>query len=61
QTVSTLVDGKSEKPNLAGAKQLVGRTACDRIVAFDGPESLIGQFVEVNITDALPFTLLGRI
>src|SRR5690348_11366770 len=27
--------------------QLTGRTACDRIVVFDGPERLIGQFVPV--------------
>ena len=54
KTVSVLVEG-------AGAieRQLVGNTPCDRIVAFDGPESLIGRFVDIEIIEALPFTLLG--
>ena len=35
-----------------GVDQLTGRTACDRIVVFDGPERLIGQFVQVVVEDA---------
>lgn len=51
--------------------QILGRTPCDRIVACHGvaqweaagndASRLIGAFREVEITEALPFTLLGRL
>ncbi len=41
--------------------QLTGRTACDRIVVFDGPDRLIGQFVPIEIEDASAVTLFGRV
>jgi tRNA-2-methylthio-N6-dimethylallyladenosine synthase len=44
-----------------GALQLTGRTACDRIVVFDGPERLVGQFVPVHIEDCSAVTLFGRV
>ncbi len=56
ETVEILVEGPSGK----GESQLLGRTACDRIVAFDGSPELIGEFLSLEITAALPFTLLGR-
>jgi tRNA-2-methylthio-N6-dimethylallyladenosine synthase len=40
---------------------LTGRTACDRIVVFDGPERLIGRFVSVVIEDASAVTLFGQV
>lgn len=40
---------------------LVGRTYCSRIVYFEGPDSLIGEFCEVEITDANKFSLKGRL
>jgi tRNA-2-methylthio-N6-dimethylallyladenosine synthase len=52
-----LVTGFSKKD----AKQLAGRTECNRVVNFDGAPSLIGQFVEVRITEALPNSLRGRL
>jgi tRNA-2-methylthio-N6-dimethylallyladenosine synthase len=44
-----------------GKVQLSGRTNCDRIVVFDSDNSdLVGQFLDINIYDATPFTLFGR-
>ncbi len=52
-----LVTGFSKKDS----KQLSGRTECNRVVNFEGPEDLIGQFIDVQITDALPNSLRGRL
>lgn len=41
--------------------QLVGRTACDRIVVFEGNPRLAGSIAEVEIDDVTPTTLLGAI
>ena len=42
--------------------QLAGRTECNRVVNFDCTEpALIGQFVQVEITEALPNSLRGRL
>ena len=43
------------------AVQLVGRTTCDRIVVFDGPERLAGSIVPVVIEQVEAFTLTGRV
>ncbi|MGN1119572.1 MAG: tRNA (N6-isopentenyl adenosine(37)-C2)-methylthiotransferase MiaB [Oscillospiraceae bacterium] len=40
---------------------LTGKTWQNVIVDFDGDESLIGSFVDVEITDALNWALLGKI
>ncbi|MDE6031785.1 MAG: TRAM domain-containing protein, partial [Oscillospiraceae bacterium] len=40
---------------------LTGKTRQNVIVDFDGGEELIGQFVDVEITDALNWALLGKI
>ncbi|HMO25757.1 MAG TPA: MiaB/RimO family radical SAM methylthiotransferase [Tepidisphaeraceae bacterium] len=40
--------------------QLVGRTRGDQVVVFDGPISLKGQLVDVEITSATKMTLFGR-
>ena len=40
--------------------QLTGRTRGDEIVVFPGPDSLIGRFVMVDVTDASPLTLQGE-
>ncbi len=52
-----LVTGFSKK----GTKQLSGRTENNRVVNFDGDPELIGQFVEVKITEALANSLRGTI
>lgn len=52
-----LVEGPSKKdPSV-----LSSRTNGNKIVLFEGPESLTGQFVEVEITEASTFNLRGRL
>ncbi|MCU7843769.1 MAG: tRNA (N6-isopentenyl adenosine(37)-C2)-methylthiotransferase MiaB [Candidatus Thiodiazotropha sp. (ex Monitilora ramsayi)] len=41
-------------------RQLAGRTENNRVVNFDGPADLIGSFVNVRITEALPNSLRGE-
>jgi tRNA-2-methylthio-N6-dimethylallyladenosine synthase len=50
-----------ERPAKKDARQLAGRTENNRWVNFDGPASLIGRFVDVTITEALPNSLRGRL
>ncbi|MES9828265.1 MAG: tRNA (N6-isopentenyl adenosine(37)-C2)-methylthiotransferase MiaB [Candidatus Thiodiazotropha sp.] len=49
-----------ERPAKKSPAQLAGRTENNRVVNFDGPIELIGQFVEVRITEALPNSLRGE-
>jgi len=49
-----------EKISVKDKNQISGRTENNRWVNFDGPESLIGQFVDVVITEAVRYTLRGR-
>ena len=58
-----LVEGPARKPGLAGP-QSMGRTVCNRIVNFpSGPEHLrlVGQMIDVRITEALPHSLRGEV
>ncbi len=41
-------------------RELAGRTENNRVVNFAGPERLIGRFVDVRITEALPNSLRGE-
>ncbi|MGB5353150.1 MAG: tRNA (N6-isopentenyl adenosine(37)-C2)-methylthiotransferase MiaB [Woeseia sp.] len=50
-----------EKPSKKNPRQMCGRTENMRWVNFDGDTSLIGQFAEVVITEALPNSLRGRL
>lgn len=50
-----------EKPSKKGPQQMSGRTENMRWVNFDGDRSLVGQFVDVVITEALPNSLRGRL
>jgi tRNA-2-methylthio-N6-dimethylallyladenosine synthase len=52
-----LVEGTSKK----SANELTGRTENMRFVNFPGPASLIGNFADVLITDAMSNSLRGRI
>ena len=73
QTVEILVEGPSKwaykLSNQTGHNagqpahwlQLTGRTNTDHIVVFDGPKTLIGEFVQIFIEDASPYTLFGRL
>ena len=41
--------------------QLIGRTRGDQVVAFDGPPTLKGKLIDVEITDARNLTLFGTL
>jgi tRNA-2-methylthio-N6-dimethylallyladenosine synthase len=59
-----LVEGAARRPGPTGAPELMGRTECNRIVNFDGgPQGarLIGQMLDVRITQALPHSLRGEV
>jgi tRNA-2-methylthio-N6-dimethylallyladenosine synthase len=43
-----------------GDGQLAARTENNRVVNFDGPLTLIGDFADVQITEALPNSLRGQ-
>ncbi|MEW5011254.1 MAG: tRNA (N6-isopentenyl adenosine(37)-C2)-methylthiotransferase MiaB [Cycloclasticus sp.] len=55
-TQRVLVEGESKKNSL----QMSGRTENNRVVNFAGHGRLTGQFVDVLITEALPYSLRGR-
>ncbi|MGE5095992.1 MAG: tRNA (N6-isopentenyl adenosine(37)-C2)-methylthiotransferase MiaB, partial [Betaproteobacteria bacterium] len=52
-----LVEGHARK----NAAELAARTANNRVVNFAGPARLIGRYVDVDITQAYPHSLRGRI
>ena len=52
-----LVEGHARKD----AAELAARTGNNRVVNFAGPERLVGSYVEVEITAALPHSLRGRL
>ena len=57
-TIQTiLVEGLSKKD----AEQLRGRTENNRVVNFKGSQDLIGSFVDIEITEALPNSLRGAL
>ena len=52
-----LVEGAARKtPNA-----LFGRTECNRAVVFSGPDRLIGQLIDVRITEAPQRSLVGEV
>ena len=57
RTQRILVDGPSKRDPL----KLAGRTENNRVVNFAGAPSLIGGLVNVEIIEALPNSLRGRI
>lgn len=50
-----------ERPSKKDPKQLAGRTENNRWVNFDGHPRLIGRFVDIRITEALPNSLRGSV
>jgi tRNA-2-methylthio-N6-dimethylallyladenosine synthase len=49
-----------EGPSRRDAGEVAGRTGNNRVVNFEGPQSLVGQFVDVRITAALAHSLRGE-
>jgi tRNA-2-methylthio-N6-dimethylallyladenosine synthase len=52
-----LVEGTSKRD----ANELMGRTECNRVVNFCGQPRLVGQMVDVAITETRTFTLRGEV
>jgi tRNA-2-methylthio-N6-dimethylallyladenosine synthase len=52
-----LVEGPSRKD----ASELMGRTECNRIVNFKGQPRLIGQMIDVTISEAFPHSLRAEV
>ena len=52
-----LVEGTSKRD----ATELMGRTECNRVVNFVGQPRLLGQMVDVTITEAKAYTLRGTV
>jgi len=52
-----LVHGRARK----NANELCGRTSCNRTVNFRGPARMLGEMVDVTITEALAHTLRGEV
>ncbi len=50
-----------ERPSRKDPRQLAGKTSNNRWVNFDGDLRLVGQFVDLQITEALPNSLRGRL
>jgi tRNA-2-methylthio-N6-dimethylallyladenosine synthase len=50
-----------ERTSTKRSTQLAGRTESNRVVNFDGNERLIGQFVDVRITEVQPNSLRGQV
>jgi len=52
-----LVEGPARKD----ANELCGRTECNRVVNFAGPTRLVGQMVDISITQAYSHSLRGEV
>lgn len=52
-----LVEGHSKRDT----SELMGRTECNRVVNFAGHPRLLGQMVDVRITEAKTYTLRGEV
>ncbi|MBK5964082.1 tRNA (N6-isopentenyl adenosine(37)-C2)-methylthiotransferase MiaB [Thiocystis minor] len=61
QMVGTVQRVLVEGPSRKDPHQLAGRTENNRVVNFEGPTDLIGDFVDLTITEALPNSLRGRL
>jgi tRNA-2-methylthio-N6-dimethylallyladenosine synthase len=57
KVVEVLVEGRSEK----NPARLTGRTRTNKIVNFEGPDSFIGELVDVRIQAANPWALRGEV
>jgi tRNA-2-methylthio-N6-dimethylallyladenosine synthase len=59
--VGTVQSVLVERPSTRDPNELTGRTGNMRYVNFAGPARLIGQFVDVEITQAMSNSLRGRV
>ncbi|KFI23792.1 tRNA (N6-isopentenyl adenosine(37)-C2)-methylthiotransferase MiaB [Nitrosococcus oceani] len=57
--VDTVQQVLVERPSKKDPTMLAGRTANNRVVNFSAPRDMVGQFVNIRITEALPNSLRG--
>ncbi|MBP8820400.1 MAG: TRAM domain-containing protein, partial [Syntrophomonadaceae bacterium] len=50
-----------EGPSKTNPEKLTARTRTNQIVIFSGPKDLIGQLINVRITEARTFSLFGEV
>ncbi len=50
-----------ERPSKKDPRQMAGRTENNRWVNFDGHQRLVGKFVDIQISEALPNSLRGTV
>ena len=50
-----------EGPSKRDGSELMGRTECNRVVNFAGPARLMGQLIDVRITDTRTYSLRGEV
>nr|MDP2192063.1 tRNA (N6-isopentenyl adenosine(37)-C2)-methylthiotransferase MiaB [Rhodoferax sp.] len=50
-----------EGPSKRDAQELMGRTECNRVVNFCGQPAIIGQLVDVKITETRSYSLRGEV
>jgi tRNA-2-methylthio-N6-dimethylallyladenosine synthase len=61
QMVGTTQRVLVDRPARKDPDEISGRTENNRVVNFKGPQELIGQFVDVHITEAFPNSLRGEL
>ena len=61
QMVGTVQRVLVDRPSRKDPRQVSGRTENNRVVNFEGSDALIGRFVDVRITEALPNSLRGEL
>ena len=59
--VGTLQKVLVEGPSRKNALELAGRTECNRMVNFSGPQSVVGHMVDIRITAANAHSLRGEV
>ena len=50
-----------EGPSKRDGSELMGRTECNRVVNFAGPARLMGQLIDVRITETRTYSLRGEV
>ncbi len=61
QRVGTVQRILVEGPSRKNPDELAGRTECNRVVNIKGPVRLVGQMLDVTITEAYPHSLRGEV
>ncbi|WP_396159823.1 hypothetical protein, partial [Flavobacterium sp.] len=65
KSVEVLVEGPSKwsvrKHQEGDLRQMTGRTACDRIIVWDGNMRQVGAIMPIRVTDVFAFTMMGEV